>query len=403
MQQPHSKAQDPSMTRSPSAMGATTTAPWASGGGAQAPNSAPWAAGGGGGAMQAAPWAQAAADSINSRGRPDTPVISTPPGQAKVAPPNIVDASPSLPAVAANLAGHTFLPPQKTISSQDLLRQFLDSESLKEYVSFLMACSEAVKGKKLSADCTISPVMERMQEELRRLSAMVDDIPPLKVELRFGNPAYRDWFAKMEADSTAVITRILPDNMQGAAAELAGYWSESFGNIVRIDYGTGHETSFVVLLFCMAKIGAITGDCLQAMVSRVFVEYLNLMRKLQTTYWLEPAGSHGVWGLDDYQFLPFYWGAAQLIGHPYIKPKSIHNEEILEGFSAEYLYLGCVTFVKQVKKGNLSETSPMLNDISGVPNWGKVNSGMMKMYQAEVLSKLPIMQHLLFGSLLSFP
>lgn len=37
------------------------------------------------------------------------------------------------------------------------------------------------------------------------------------------------------------------------------------------------------------------------------------MRTVQTTYWLEPAGSHGVWGLDDYQVRICYFCSHNII------------------------------------------------------------------------------------------
>ena len=64
------------------------------------------------------------------------------------------------------------------------------------------------------------------------------------------------------------------------------------------------------------------------------------MRLLQLTYMLEPAGSHGVWGLDDYHFLPFLIGASELINNQDVPtPEGIHKDSNLRDFSDEYMYL----------------------------------------------------------------
>lgn len=64
------------------------------------------------------------------------------------------------------------------------------------------------------------------------------------------------------------------------------------------------------------------------------------MRKIQLKYTLEPAGSHGVWGLDDHHFLPFLFGGAELINHDVVKtPNDIHNESYLDAFSDDFMYM----------------------------------------------------------------
>jgi len=292
--------------------------------------------------------------------------------------------------------------PTPSIKSSLDLSRFLKSKTCASFVGFIDSLNSAVLGVPLDVECEISASIKAIVSLLSRISKWIAEIPPAPQSMRYGNTAFRTFHERLSEQAEELVEALLPDGKKEAAVELAPYLVESFGNKVRIDYGTGHETAFVAWLYCLSCLGVIAKDDRVAVVTRVFKEYLSLMQKLQTTYWLEPAGSHGVWGLDDYQFMPFLWGSAQLCGHTEIRPKSIHNEGMLDHFAKQYLYLGCVQFVKQVKKGPLAETSPMLNDISGVAAWEKVNSGMMKMYKAEVLSKFPIMQHFLFGTMLPF-
>lgn len=81
-------------------------------------------------------------------------------------------------------------------------------------------------------------------------------------------------------------------------------------------------------------------------------------------------------------------------GHKHLRPKSIHDPEILEAFAPQYMYLSCIAFINsvrsclyaaticlvantssQIKTASLRWHSPMLDDISAVKTWSKVNEG----------------------------
>lgn len=134
--------------------------------------------------------------------------------------------------------------------------------------------------------------------------------------MRYGNRAFKDWYEKANAETSAFLDQILPEKIKGAKEELYRYIAESWGSNVRIDYGTGHEMSFMYFCWSLYRLGFCQYNELEQLVRKVFYRYINLMRKVQIQYNLEPAGSHGVWGIDDYHFLPFLLGASELIGHP---------------------------------------------------------------------------------------
>lgn len=82
----------------------------------------------------------------------------------------------------------------------------------------------------------------------------------------------------------------------------------------------------------------------------LYARYMALARQLQMTYKMEPAGSQGVWSLDDYQFIPFIWGSSQLQMHPKIAPEMFVNEKIVEENAEEYMFLSCIKFILSVSR-----------------------------------------------------
>ncbi|RKO97009.1 Phosphotyrosyl phosphatase activator, partial [Caulochytrium protostelioides] len=303
--------------------------------------------------------------------------------------------------------------PVRTILSVEDLEAFKASPTFEALVAFIeqLAASSGNNESGIAAT-DASPAVHRLMLTLNALEALIDAHPPVANEnSRFGNPAFRDWHAAMADRAESWVADVIAGDRDADASsssktaqvrEIAAYLQNAFGSEKRIDYGTGHEAHFLAFLYALNTLGLFSESDRPVLVLRVFWRYIAVMRRLQFAYWLEPAGSHGVWGLDDYHFLPFLFGAAQLDGHRYLRPKSIHDKDVLEAFSKDYMYLACVQSVNAIKSASLRWHSPMLDDISGAKSWSKVAAGMVKMYKAEVLGKLPIMQHFLFGTILPF-
>ncbi|KAK5170106.1 Serine/threonine-protein phosphatase 2A activator 2 [Saxophila tyrrhenica] len=311
--------------------------------------------------------------------------------------------TPQLPS-PPQLSGHKYYPPSRRILSEHDHQLFLASPTHDLIVSFVFHLSDSVRNTTISqvrdSPAAQDPAITALLAILDEAEAALKACPPLDTGSRFGNPAFRDFLCRVNDNVPAWHKKLGLINEE-AQAEVSAYLANSFGNGSRIDYGSGHELNFILWLLCLRQSSLLKDSTFPALTLIVFPRYLRLMRDVQSTYYLEPAGSHGVWGLDDYQFLPFLFGASQLLNHKHIRPLSIHNELTVEECKKDYLYLDQIAWVNSTKTvQGLRWHSPMLDDISSSKNWTKIEGGMRRMFLAEVLGKLPVAQHFLFGSLL---
>lgn len=331
------------------------------------------------------------------------------------------------------------------------MKNFMESSSKIELMNFVKSMGAAcAAGSDFDPEQQLKdlpPSIACLHGSLHEMVSWVDNFPPedatksTTTSIRFGNPQFRLWCDRLKERCGAIITTVLrtrdcgyddispelawkrgKDAASGllqtvgdsSVDQVSCYLLTSFGDSARLDYGTGHETSFILLLFILTKAKCL-GDSpsvkvMRAVTISIFDQYLKVTRRLQVDYRLEPAGSHGVWGIDDYHCLPFYFGSCQLQGmqesdsdarHELLEPKCIMDDNIIREYGDSFLYFGCIRYIREIKtRAPFFESSPMLYDISQtLPSWDRVARGLIRLYEGEVLHKRVVVQHLKFTKL----
>lgn len=156
---------------------------------------------------------------------------------------------------------------------------------------------------------------------------------------------------------------------QGFIEEISWYFINLFGNSTRIDYGSGHELNFFAFVIGLMEFDILQHDGKQLLV--ILSKYYDLCRRLILVYRLEPAGSHGVWGLDDHFHLIYIIGSSQYCEDPNAPSvQSLLNPMILGKEKDVNLFANAILFILKLKSGRFNEYSPILMDIiSRVLNW----------------------------------
>lgn len=174
------------------------------------------------------------------------------------------NASPPEPARVERV----YVVPQRCVRTPDDMAAWERSTAYHGLINFINAVSQAVQGHRNTDPAVpLSAQTERLLELLDALDAVVEQTPPIDQPQRFGNKAFRDCYAKIRDQALPLLQAALPERLQRAAVECATYLAESFGNAIRIDYGTGHELAFVMFLCCLYKVYS---NCARVMHHRLY-------------------------------------------------------------------------------------------------------------------------------------
>lgn len=195
----------------------------------------------------------------------------------------------------------TFFVPIKKINEGHHVSRFLVSKAYRDIMAFVLQLNRAMfpciikddvgnetkthVWKLEPSDVIFSDTVVQLRELLQNLNNIIDEVPPDPGPRRFGNVNFKKWYELVEARIAMLLECYLPPktisfNSQSnvkAEDELQSYLLGSFGSPQRLDYGTGHELSFLAFLGCIWKLGGFdqsaSGNEERGIVLGVFQSY----------------------------------------------------------------------------------------------------------------------------------
>ena len=173
----------------------------------------------------------------------------------------------------SDLQTHTFTTPTKRINDGADLTFFLSSTAYRDLMTWLLQLSRSmfptkdskgqVQQNSLTSPPTYSETVQNLRSLILELDSLIEQAPPDTGPRRFGNISFRTWMKLVEERLSGLLdqylARIVDRSRNQKAAlkeEFEVYLLGSFGSAQRLDYGTGHELSFLAFLACLWKVGA---------------------------------------------------------------------------------------------------------------------------------------------------
>lgn len=182
------------------------------------------------------------------------------------------------------------LAPIKRINDGDDLNFFLAFTAYRDIKIWLLQLNRALFPNKdehgnisvctLDSPPSYSPIISSLNALVGDFEKLLAQAPPDTGPRRFGNVAFREWHRLAEEKTDTLLEKHVGSSLKQHAddpavlAELKAYLLGSFGSALRLDYGTGHELSFLAFLACLSKISAFAPGEERAIVIGVVQPYV---------------------------------------------------------------------------------------------------------------------------------